>query len=501
MLDPETMQPVPAGRRDHGRDHVPRQHHDEGLPEEPEGDARRRSPAAGSTRATWRCMYPDGYIKIKDRSKDIIISGGENISSHRGRGRAVPPSRGAGGRRGGASPMPKWGETPCAFVELKAGRHASTPQEIVAHCRKHLARLQGAAGGGVRRAAEDLDRQDPEVRAAQAGRLGGGHRRLKRGSCSPRRRRQRRHTRPHASAESCQRLGAGAPGHLRCCRVFKGFQANQGLLLAGAVAYYALLSVVPLLILTVIALSHFVDQARTAARRWAATSNGWCRGSRRRSSPSCRNFLAHREVIGWLLLVTMLFFSSLAFTVLENAMSVIFLHRVAIASAAASWSRRCCPTATSCAGLRAAGGDAGLGQPAGDGRGQRAISSAATGRCRACPACCCTCWAWSGEIFVLTSVYMVMPVGRLWWRHALIGGVTAALLWEITRQVLVWYFATLSQVSVVYGSLTTAIVVLFSLEIARDAAAAGRAGDLGVRAHRARGEGGRPGCPTRLPRA
>jgi membrane protein len=71
----------------------------------------------------------------------------------------------------------------------------------------------------------------------------------------------------------------------------------------------------------------------------------------------------------------------------------------------------------------------------------------------------------AGEIFVLTSVYLVMPVGRLRVSHALIGGVTAALLWEITRHVLVWYFATLSQVSVVYGSLTTSIVVLFSLEI------------------------------------
>jgi uncharacterized BrkB/YihY/UPF0761 family membrane protein len=61
---------------------------------------------------------------------------------------------------------------------------------------------------------------------------------------------------------------------------------------------------------------------------------------------------------------------------------------------------------------------------------------------------------------------MVMPAGRLTWRHALAGGITAALLWEITRHVLVWYFSTLSQVSVVYGSLTTAIVVLLSLEIA-----------------------------------
>jgi membrane protein len=71
-----------------------------------------------------------------------------------------------------------------------------------------------------------------------------------------------------------------------------------------------------------------------------------------------------------------------------------------------------------------------------------------------------------GEIFVLTSVYLVMPVGRLSLRHALIGGLTAALLWEITRHVLVWYFATLSQVGLVYGSLTTAIAVLLSFDVA-----------------------------------
>jgi len=63
-------------------------------------------------------------------------------------------------------------------------------------------------------------------------------------------------------------------------------------------------------------------------------------------------------------------------------------------------------------------------------------------------------------------VFLVMPVGRLSLRHALIGGVTAALFWELTRHILVWYFATLSQVGVVYGSLTTAIVVLLSFEIA-----------------------------------
>jgi membrane protein len=72
----------------------------------------------------------------------------------------------------------------------------------------------------------------------------------------------------------------------------------------------------------------------------------------------------------------------------------------------------------------------------------------------------------AGEILLLTSIYMVMPVGRLRLRHALIGGITAGLLWELTRRILVWYFATLSLVGVVYGSFATTIVALLTLEIA-----------------------------------
>jgi len=82
-------------------------------------------------------MYPDGYVKIKDRSKDIIISGGENISSIEVedvlyRHPAVLAAAVV------AKPDEKWGETPCAFVEIKAGAQV-TPEDIVAHCRKHLA--------------------------------------------------------------------------------------------------------------------------------------------------------------------------------------------------------------------------------------------------------------------------------------------------------------------------------------------------------------------------
>ncbi|RZL09999.1 MAG: acyl-CoA synthetase, partial [Rubrivivax sp.] len=81
--------------------------------------------------------YPDGYVKIKDRSKDIIISGGENISSIEVedvlyRHPAVLAAAVV------AKPDDKWGETPCAFIELKAGAQV-TPEDIVAHCRQHLA--------------------------------------------------------------------------------------------------------------------------------------------------------------------------------------------------------------------------------------------------------------------------------------------------------------------------------------------------------------------------
>ncbi len=247
-------------------------------------------------------------------------------------------------------------------------------------------------------------------------------------------------------------------------KVLKAFQANQGLLLAGAVAYYALLSVVPLMILTVIALSHLVDQGELLATigrylEWLTP------GQSRAIVAELSNFVVHRDVIGWLLLVTMLFFSSLAFTVLEKAMSVIFLHRFTVrrrhflVSALLPY----CYIFALGFGLLvvtvAAGSIQGLGEDSLRFLGVDWSLNGVSG-------VLLYLLGLGGEILLLTSIYMVMPVGRLWWRHALVGGVTSALLWEITRRVLVWYFSTLSQVSVVYGSLTTAIVVLFSLEIA-----------------------------------
>ena len=247
-------------------------------------------------------------------------------------------------------------------------------------------------------------------------------------------------------------------------RVLRAFRANQGLLLAGAVAYYTLLSIVPLLILLLIALSQVIDQGELLATlgrylEWLMP------GQSSAVIGELARFLEHRGVIGWVLLATMVFFSSLAFTVLENAMSVIFLHRVVIrrrhflVSAVIPY----------CYILFLGLGLLLVTLVSGSLQAMDADSIDFLGRdwsLRGVSGVLLYLFGVAGEVLVLTSIYLVMPVGRPSWRHALVGGVTATVLWEITRHVLVWYFGTLSQVAVVYGSLTTAIVVLLSLEIA-----------------------------------
>jgi membrane protein len=245
--------------------------------------------------------------------------------------------------------------------------------------------------------------------------------------------------------------------------VLRGFRANQGLLLAGAVAYYALLSIVPFLMLVVVALSHFIDQAEllVTLRRYLELL---VPGQSASIAAEVANFLDNRDLITWVLGVTMLFFSSFAFTVLENAMSVIFIHRVAVrrrhylVSAVLPY----CYMLALGVGVMLVTIVAGTLQVMGR---ESVQLFGATWSLNGVSGALLYLMGLLGEILVLTSIYLVMPVGRLSLSHALVGGVTAALLWEIARHVLVWYFSTLSQVNVVYGSMTTAIVVMFSLEI------------------------------------
>jgi membrane protein len=247
-------------------------------------------------------------------------------------------------------------------------------------------------------------------------------------------------------------------------QTFRAFRANQGLLLAGGVAYYTLLSIVPLMILLVIILSHVVDAERlmsTLGRYLGIVVPG-------QSAPliaELHAFIAHREVMGWTLAVTLIFFSSLAFSVLENAMSVIFYHRVLTR-------RRPFVVSVLIPYLYILSLGVGL-----------LVVTLVAGALQSLALTTLDVlghdWSLSGvsrtllyligvlgEVLVLASIYFVMPVGRLSWRHALIGGISATLLWEISRHVLTWYLATLSQVQTVYGSLTTSIVVLLSLELA-----------------------------------
>src|SRR5258706_9029533 len=246
--------------------------------------------------------------------------------------------------------------------------------------------------------------------------------------------------------------------------VLKAFKANQGLLLAGAVAYYTLLSLIPLLILSLIGLSHFVEQ-----RLLFETLREYLRflvpGYAEAVVEQLRVVLAHRELIGGFLLATMLFFSAMAFTVLENAMSVIFVHRVAIKR------RRFLISALLPYAFVIM---LGLGLFVASVVSSR-LAQLATREITLLRTMHSLQWVSTallyltgvvGEILVLTSIYLVMPVGRIRWRHALIGGIAAGVLWEITRHVLLWYYATISQIQVVYGTFATAIAIMLSVEIA-----------------------------------
>jgi membrane protein len=246
--------------------------------------------------------------------------------------------------------------------------------------------------------------------------------------------------------------------------VVRGFRENQGLLLAGAVAYYTLLSIIPVFALVLIVLSSFIEteilletlstflMMATPMRTEALIAH-------------LETFIASWKVIGSIGILLLLFFSSLAFTVLESAMSTIFFHRqmkhqrhylvsavipyvyilllaagFLVVSLMAGWLHQHSNETPSLFGFE--------------------INMTET------TATVLYALGVFGEVLLLTSVYLVMPVGRLAWSHALIGGIAATALWEITRHILIWYFSTLSFVSVIYGSLATTIVILLSFEFA-----------------------------------
>lgn len=139
VLNPETLEPVPADGQTLGEIMFRGNIVMKGYLKNPQATAEAFAGGWFHSGDLAVC-HPDGYAKITDRAKDVIISGGENISSLEVeealyRHPAVLTAAVV------AKPDPKWQEVPCAFVELKNGASA-TPEELIEHCRQHLARFK-----------------------------------------------------------------------------------------------------------------------------------------------------------------------------------------------------------------------------------------------------------------------------------------------------------------------------------------------------------------------
>ena len=246
-------------------------------------------------------------------------------------------------------------------------------------------------------------------------------------------------------------------------RVLKRFHANRGTLLAGAVAYYALLSLAPLFILLLVALSHVVDEGRVLTllqhylEQFTVNETGLI-------MDQVTQFLGQRRAMSWMMAATLLVFSSAAFGALENALAILFSHRRGRHARHALTSLMLPYLYVLLLGL----GLLALSVL------NAALQTLVISDVRLFG------WVWSpssllttllysagliGQIGALTLIYRLMPAGQLSWTHALMGGMVAALLWEGVRYGLVWYFANLSAVNVVYGSLAGVVILLITLDI------------------------------------
>jgi YihY family inner membrane protein len=248
-----------------------------------------------------------------------------------------------------------------------------------------------------------------------------------------------------------------------CLSVLRAFRHNQALMMAGALAYYLLLSVVPLLILMLMALSKFVDP-QALLSTLGQYMNRLVPGQSSVILNELYRFASVSGATSWILLGTLFFFSSQAFSVLENSMSVIFTHRIE------SQGRHFAVSAiipyiyivllplgllvmTLISGVLQA-----IGAEHVDVFGHSWSLKGVSGGL-------IYLLGVAAEVTLLTSLYVIMPAGRQKWRHALVGATAATIAWELIRHLLVWYFHTRSQVGLVYGSLTSAIVILTSFEI------------------------------------
>jgi YihY family inner membrane protein len=247
-------------------------------------------------------------------------------------------------------------------------------------------------------------------------------------------------------------------------RILANFRRNNGLLLAGALGYNALLSMVPLVALILVVLSAVFDEAQLMATL-SAQAQAILPGRAGDLTGAFEAFLEQKEVVGTVGVGAMLVFSSLAFRMLEDAMATVF-RRDRPSDSRRWWISAILPlgyvslmTAVIfvLTGLMVAldtlpsGGVELFGRRVGGPEISVPVVKLL---------------GFAGLVLLLTSFYWVLPVVNVKLRRAFVGGAVAATLWEAARSILAWYFANLSLVEVIYGSLATVVVLLLGLEVA-----------------------------------
>jgi membrane protein len=246
-------------------------------------------------------------------------------------------------------------------------------------------------------------------------------------------------------------------------RVLRGFKRNQGLLLSGAVAYYTLLSVIPMTILALIVLTHFVEKQHliyTLSMYLEMVIPGYAVTL----TEQVQVFLKHRKAIGIIGFLFMLFFSSMAFSILGKAISSIFSQRPGIQRRNFLISAIIPYVYIFIMGLGIVlvsfmtGALETL-------KNRQLIVFGLNLNLEGTTFVVLHLLSILAEMLLLTSFYLVMPVVRVRFCHALVGGITATVLWEITRRVLVWYYSVVSMVNVIYGSVTTVAVALICIQV------------------------------------
>jgi YihY family inner membrane protein len=240
------------------------------------------------------------------------------------------------------------------------------------------------------------------------------------------------------------------------------FLRNHGLLLTAAVAYNMMLSLIPLSAVLVVIFSHFIDKALLLETITAEISL-IAPGFTPTLSEVLTGFLESRNLIGWVGGISLLVFSSFAFRVLEDSIAIIF-HRPLQPLKRKFWISALMPYLFI---LIVAGGLIGITAinaiiDAQDQRNYNFLGIDALLQQHLNHLIYLI--SLLGLVLLFSLFYKIMPVAKVSFRRALAGGLTATILWEIVRHILVYYYTKFSMVNVLYGSMATIIIVLLTLE-------------------------------------